>query len=121
MGPYELLEAVGRGGMGTVYRGRHRQTGHVVAIKVMAAQLATNAAARRWFTREAQAQAAVSHDHVVTIHAVDGDGSRPYLVMQYVAGLSLQQRLRLCDLLGMTATQLGLEQNGTERPIGGFQ
>ncbi|HMF17666.1 MAG TPA: serine/threonine-protein kinase, partial [Gemmataceae bacterium] len=58
-----------------------------------AAQLAANAAARKRFTREARAQAAVSHDHVVTIHAVEEMNGLPYLVMQYVSGMSLQERL----------------------------
>ena len=93
LGHYDILELIGRGGMGTVLRAFDDKLHRVVAIKVMAAQLATNAAARKRFTREAQAQAAVSHDHVVTIHAVEGDRPQPYLVMQYVAGLSLQQRL----------------------------
>jgi RNA polymerase sigma factor (TIGR02999 family) len=65
----------------------------VVAIKVMAAALATSATARQRFTREAQAAAAVSHDHVVTVHAVEETNGLPYLVMQYVAGMSLQERL----------------------------
>jgi hypothetical protein len=90
---YEILEVLGRGGMGIVLRAFDEKLHRVVAIKVMAEQLAANAAARRRFTREAQAQAAVSHDHVVTIHAVEGDCLRPYLVMHYVAGMSLQQRL----------------------------
>jgi len=59
----------------------------------MAQQLATNATARKRFKREAQAVAAVIHDQVVTIHAVEEANALPYLVMQYVAGLSLQQRL----------------------------
>src|SRR5437773_8653558 len=79
--------------MGAVLRAFDEKLHRVVAIKVMAAQLATNATARRRFAREAQAQAAVSHDHIVTIHAVEEAGVLPYLVMQYVDGLSLQQRL----------------------------
>jgi hypothetical protein len=90
---YEVLDVIGQGGMGVVLRAFDEQLHRVVAIKVMAAPLATNATARKRFTREAQAQAAVSHDHVVTIHAVKADGPLPYLVMQYVAGASLQQRL----------------------------
>lgn len=93
LGHYEVQEVIGHGGMGTVLRAFDDKLHRVVAIKIMAAQLATNATARKRFTREAQAQAAVSHDHVVTIHAVEGDSPQPYLVMQYVSGLSLQQRL----------------------------
>src|SRR4051812_29968578 len=93
VGHYEVREVIGRGGMGIVLRAFDEKLHRVVAIKVMAAQLATNATARKRFTREAQAQAAVSHDHIVPIHAVEEANGLPYLVMHYVAGMSLQQRL----------------------------
>src|SRR5262249_21141076 len=93
LGHYDVLEVVGRGGMGVVLRAFDEKLHRVAAIKVMAAQLATSATARRRFGREAQAQAAVSHDHVVAIHAVEEADGLPYLVMQYVAGASLQERL----------------------------
>src|SRR5262245_9145031 len=93
LGHYDVREIVGRGGMGVVLRGFDEKLHRVVAIKLMAAQLATNATARKRFTREAQAHAAVSHDHVVTIHAVEEANGLPYLVMQYVSGVSLQERL----------------------------
>ena len=93
LGHYEVLEVIGRGGMGIVLRAFDEKLHRVVAIKVMAPQLATSATARKRFTREAQAAAAVSHDHVVTIHAVEEANGLPYLVMQYVAGMSLQERL----------------------------
>jgi WD40 repeat protein len=93
LGHYDIVEVIGKGGMGIVLRAFDEKLHRVVAIKVMAAQLATSASARKRFTREAQAAAAVSHDHVVTIHAVEEANGLPYLVMQYVLGLSLQERL----------------------------
>ena len=93
LGHYEVLEVIGRGGMGVVLRAFDEKLHRVVAIKVMAAQLAANGTARKRFTREAQAAAAVSHDHIVTIHAVEETAGHPYLVMQYVSGMSLQERL----------------------------
>src|SRR5438128_7758096 len=93
LGHYEVLEVIGRGGMGIVLRAFDEKLHRVVAIKVMAAQLAINATARQRFLREARAAAAVSHDHIVTIHAVEEANGLPYLVMQYIAGRSLQQRL----------------------------
>jgi hypothetical protein len=93
LGHYEVFEVIGRGGMGIVLRAFDEKLHRVVAIKVMAAQLATNATARKRFTREAQAAAAVTHDHIVTIHAVEETNGVPYLVMQFVSGMSLQQRL----------------------------
>jgi hypothetical protein len=93
LGHYEIHEVIGRGGMGIVFRAFDEKLHRVVAIKVMSAHLAASAAARKRFRREAQAAAAVSHDHIVTIHAVEETERLPYLVMQYVAGVSLQDRL----------------------------
>jgi serine/threonine-protein kinase len=90
---YEVLEEVGRGGMGVVLKAFDPTLHRVVAIKVLAPQLATSGVARKRFLREAKAAAAVTHDHIVTIHAVEEANGLPYLVMQYVAGLSLQDRL----------------------------
>src|SRR5262249_12539900 len=90
---YEILEVIGRGGMGVVLKGFDQTLHRIVAVKVMAPELAVSGTARERFEREARAAAAVSHDHVVTIHAVDQAKGLPYLVMQYVQGESLQQKL----------------------------
>jgi serine/threonine-protein kinase len=90
---YDVLEVIGCGGMGLVLKGRDRPLNRPVAIKVLGPQYATNAAARRRFVREAQAAAAVVHPHVVAIHGVNANSRLPYLVMPYVAGPSLQQRI----------------------------
>jgi hypothetical protein len=91
LGTYEIVEVIGRGGMGIVLRGIDSRLNRVVAIKVLAPELASNPNARRRFYREGQAAAAVSHDHVVTIHAVDDHERLPYLVMEFVAGESLEE------------------------------
>ena len=93
LGPYEIAEVIGRGGMGIVLKGFDRDLNRYVAIKILAPHLATSAAARQRFAREAKAAAAVVHDHIVAIHAVDNAGRLPYLVMPFVAGQSLQERL----------------------------
>jgi serine/threonine-protein kinase len=93
LGPYEVTEVIGRGGMGVVLKGFDIALNRYVAIKVLAAELATSGPARKRFAREAQAAAAVVHDHVVAIHAVDENGRLPYLVMPYIAGRSLQDRI----------------------------
>ncbi len=90
---YEVLSEIGRGGMGVVLKAFDPSLHRVVAIKVLAPQLATSGVARKRFLREAKAAAAVTHDHIVTIHAVDEANGLPYLVMQYVAGMSLQERI----------------------------
>jgi serine/threonine-protein kinase len=93
LGPYEITDCIGRGGMGIVVKALDPALNRHVAIKVLAAEWAHNATARRRFAREAQAAAAVVHDHVVPIHAVDGSGEVPFLVMAYIPGRSLQERL----------------------------
>jgi WD40 repeat protein len=92
-GPYQVIQVVDRGGMGVVLKAFDPALHRLVAIKVMAPQLAAGAAARQRFIREARAAASLAHDHVVTIHAVDESRGLPYLVMSYVAGPSLQERL----------------------------
>jgi serine/threonine protein kinase len=93
LGAYEVQEVIGQGGMGIVLKAFDPALHRFVAIKVMAAAVAGSATARRRFTREAQAAAAVCHDHIVTVHGVYEADGLPYLVMQYVPGESLQARL----------------------------
>ena len=76
LGPYEIIGVLGQGGMGVVLKAFDPALSRVVAIKVLAPQLAASGAARRRFSREAKAAAAVVHDHVVAIHAVDDDPKR---------------------------------------------
>lgn len=93
LGRYEIERLIGTGGMGVVLKGYDTELHRVVAIKVLLPHLASSGAARRRFAREAQAAAAVMHEHVVPIHNVEVDGDVSYLVMQYVPGSSLQTRV----------------------------
>src|SRR5262245_61105603 len=93
LGDYELIDWVGQGGMGVVFRAFDAALNRFVAIKLLAPQWSADALARRRFTRDAQAAAAISHPHVVTIHAVSEWRGRPYLVMEYINGSSLQYRI----------------------------
>lgn len=102
LGDYEVHELIGQGGMGVVLKAFEPALHRLVAIKVMSPALAGSPIARQRFTREAQAAAAVCHDHIVTVHGVDEKDSLPYLVMQYVAGESLQERLDRSGPLELT-------------------
>jgi serine/threonine-protein kinase len=93
IGRYEVERLIGAGGMGVVFKGFDRELNRPVALKVLAPHLAGSGAARKRFAREARAAAAVVNEHVVAIHSVESDHEPPYLVMQYVAGESLQGRL----------------------------
>jgi serine/threonine protein kinase len=93
LGHYEILEVIGQGGFGTVLRAFDEKLHRVVAIKVLAPALATNGTACRRFVREAQAAAAIKNDHVIAIHNVEDEHQPPYLVMELIDGISLQERL----------------------------
>ena len=97
VGPYEVKGVLGRGGNGVVLKAFDAGLNRFVAVKVIAAPLAGSGAARARFTREARAAAAVVHENVVAVHAVDQAGGLPYLVMEYVKGRSAQDKL---DRLG---------------------
>ena len=100
VGPYEVIDVIGRGGMGVVLRAHDPKLNRTVAVKVMRAQFAANPTARKRFLREAQAAAAaVTHPHVITIHAVDQTEKTPYLVMECIDALSLQEKLDRCGHL----------------------
>jgi hypothetical protein len=105
IGRYEVERLIGVGGMGVVFKAFDTELNRPVAVKLLAPYLAGSGAARKRFAREARAAAAVVHEHVVAIHNVETDGESPFLVMPYVAGESLQQRvdrdgaLELCEIL----------------------
>jgi serine/threonine protein kinase/Leucine-rich repeat (LRR) protein len=93
IGHYEVLEIVGRGGMGIVLRAFDEKLQRVVAIKALAPAFAQSGPSRQRFVREAQAAAAVTHDNVIAIHAVEDAGPVPYLVMQFIDGPTLQEKI----------------------------
>ncbi|MCY2966451.1 MAG: protein kinase, partial [Planctomycetota bacterium] len=101
LGIYEVLGVVGAGGAGIVFKALERSLNRFVAVKVLSPLLACNGAARKRFAREARAAAAIVHEHVVPIHAVDEFQGLPFLVMQYIPGRSLQQRLNHQGPLGI--------------------
>ena len=94
LGHYEIMELIGRGGMGVVLKAFDENLRRMVAIKLVAPELAGTSTARKRFVREARAAAAVHDNRVVTIYDVDETGPLPFLVMEFIAGVSLEQRLK---------------------------
>jgi len=93
LGSYRVRRMIGRGGMGVVLEAEDPVLKRVVAIKVLAAHVTERPDATRQFVREARAAAAVTHENIVTVYAVDHSGKIPYLVMEYVEGMSLEERI----------------------------
>jgi serine/threonine protein kinase len=92
IGHYEVLGVLGHGGFGIVLRAFDEVLQRVVAVKVLAAQLAATSPARKRFLREARSSAQVRHENVVQVHAIEEE-PLPYLVMEFIPGETLQQRL----------------------------
>jgi eukaryotic-like serine/threonine-protein kinase len=92
-GRYELLDVIGRGGMGVVYRGHDHLLDRVVAVKILPAQYASDALLVQRFEREARAAARLSHPNIVSVFDTGHEGTVHYIVMECVAGESLAQTL----------------------------
>ena len=88
---YEIVGLIGRGAFGLVFRAFDPKLNRIVAVKVMAPEWASNEIAVKRFLREAQAAAAVRHDNVITIHAIEESHSPPFIVMEYIEGESLKE------------------------------
>jgi eukaryotic-like serine/threonine-protein kinase len=91
LGEFEILEPLGAGGMGIVFKGYDHELNRYVAVKVLSPNLSIVGAARQRFIREAQSAAGIVSPYVVPIHAVAVEDEIPYLVMSYIPGLNLQE------------------------------
>lgn len=110
IGVYEICGLIGRGTTGLVLKAHEPRLGRYVALKLMLPGVNANGSARQRFEREGRAVAAVSNEHVVPVHAVDEHRGLPYIVMKYVPGPSLEQRLERQGALGMAeVVRIGLQ------------
>lgn len=91
---YEILELIGQGGMGAVYKARQRGLERLVAIKILPFEVSQSAAFAERFSREARALAMLSHPHIVAVHDFGQAEGMCYFVMEYVAGVNLRQALQ---------------------------
>jgi hypothetical protein len=93
LGPFEILSAIGAGGMGEVYRARDTTLGRQVAIKVLPEAFAQDAERLARFEREAQTLASLNYSHIAQIHGLERSSGVQALVMELVAGQDLSQRI----------------------------
>jgi eukaryotic-like serine/threonine-protein kinase len=94
LGPYEILSAVGAGGMGEVYRARDTRLDRIVAIKVLPDHLADKPDLRERFEREAHTVASLNHPHICTLYDIGHQDGTDFLVMEYLEGETLSERLK---------------------------
>ncbi len=93
IGRYQLVEKLGQGGMGVVYRAFDTLLQRVVAVKVISGAIESGGEQRERFFREARAAGQLSHRHIITIHDLGEHEGQPYLAMEYLEGEDLQRRL----------------------------
>jgi serine/threonine protein kinase len=93
VGDYDLVERIAEGGMGTIYRGVHRQTGEVVAAKIVPPQMANNPVLLKRFEQEFKAAEKLDHPNIVRAIDYGHEGTTPYIIMEFVQGESLGQRI----------------------------
>src|SRR5205823_6291743 len=93
IGSYDILAMIAEGGMGTVYKGRHRDTGEVVAIKIVPLTAARNPTLLKRIEREFAAARALDHPDVVKALEFNGSCATSFLVMEFVDGESIGQRI----------------------------
>ena len=105
LGPYRLLEKIGEGGMGEVYRAHDGRLQRTVAIKILAPRLATADRLER-FEQEARAASALNHPNILTIHDVGRQGDTAYFAMEWVEGRTLRDELRAGPIAHRRTIQL---------------
>jgi eukaryotic-like serine/threonine-protein kinase len=128
LGQYRILDLLGQGGMGRVFKAEHIAMGRTVALKVLAPQHTKTEKARALFIREVQAAAKLMHPNIVTAHDANDIDGRHYLVMEYIDGPNLDQLVRergtltvglACDIIRQAASGLqhAYEQGMVHRDI----
>ena len=103
---YEIMEELGRGGMGIVLKARQTALGRIVAVKAILPQGPIREEQRRRFVREAKAMALLQHPNIVQIHEISQQGEYPYIIMEYVEGQSLSDSLAQKPLAPRKAAEL---------------
>jgi serine/threonine-protein kinase len=102
LGHYDIVEELGRGGMGVVYKGYESSLGRYVAIKVLSAQMAHDKVFVERFLREARAMATLNDSHIIQIYFIGQDESQTFFVMEYIDGESLSTCLKRLGKLTMS-------------------
>src|SRR5216683_5735348 len=117
LGPYEILSAIGAGGMGEVYKARDTRLDRIVAIKVLPPHLADRSELRERFEREAKTIAGLNHPHICVLYDIGQQDGIDYLVVEYLEGETLAHRLQKGALPLEQVSQYAIERS-EERRVG---
>ena len=112
LGPYEIASALGAGGMGEVYKARDTRLERTVAVKVLSPKLIASAEAKARFRREARAVSQLQDPHICVLHDVGTDNGSDYLIMEFLEGETLAERLRRGSLPLKETLQIAIEVAG---------
>src|SRR5260370_1349127 len=91
---YRIMESIGAGGMGAVYKAYDKKLHRIVALKLLPPEYISQQDRRRRFFQEARAASALNHPHILTVYEVGEDDGKPYIAMEYVEGETLRQKIR---------------------------
>lgn len=113
---YRIVEQIGAGGMGVVYRAHDEQLDRDVAIKVLPPGVLTDETARKRFRKEALSLARLNHPNVATVHEFGSEGDTDFLVIEYIAGITLDAKLARGPLPPAEVVRLGVQLAAGLRP-----
>ena len=109
LGPYDILMPIGAGGMGEVYKAKDTRLDRTVAIKVLPEHLAENPVRSARFEREAKAISQLNHPHICTLYDVGEQDGLDFIVMEYIEGETLAERLKKGPLPLGKALEYGIQ------------
>src|ERR1044072_2110398 len=106
---YRIMEALGAGGMGAVYKAYDEKLHRIVAIKLLPPEFTAQEDRRRRFLQEARAASILNHPHILTVYEFGEDGCHPYMAMEYVEGETLRQKIKARPLQTAEALSLAIQ------------